>query len=242
MGKRRVGKKVEEFQNVEKVKKFNDSIIDLTGSKEVEQVNCVQEIPIVDLSNVSSIEEVKTNLENLPVEDFTIPESLRLQKLLKPKLLKEFKSEKIPTVFLFKITYYWYLAVDLVSRHSISLEQLKREIIKLFEPIEPLIKNICRVSDLKKLKIQFEVKNMILTLSDVLTCLMCRELNKVKIEKIFNNGSTVKVQWVDVAIFGDFDMFEEFEGLIVSTLEPLRKFSIVSELNFEKCKFCSNQR
>lgn len=239
------------WKRVEKVKKVNDSIVDLDKVKGVGNFENNVQGPVEDLDAFNYWKNIKEGLgvkeyvetpyylKGVEVEDLDEPPEVKFQKLLQPKPVAQFQSsEKISKLFEV-VSFTNSLYVLIVTMVPISLKVLRKEIIQLLYPVEDMIEKICGVSleQLKKM-IRFGVKEQILTISEVLSCLTCRELNKVQIDRIFKSSSTTKVKVIEVEIRGDFGEFESLSEQVIRVLMPLEKFSLSNELKFEKCKFC----
>lgn len=236
------------WKKVEKVKKV-DSSIDLDKvKKDVESFDNVRLVEDLDafqywknFKESLGVEPIETPhyLKGIEVEDLDEPQEVKFQKLLQPRLVAQFQSsEKISSLFdvaCFATSLY----VLIVTKISISLKALKKEIVQLLEPVEELIKKICgfELEQLKK-TIRIKIQEQVLTVSEVLPCLTCRELNKVQVDRIFKSGSTVKVKVIEVEIRGDFGEFIVDATQVADVLKSLKKFSISNELKFERCKFC----
>lgn len=234
-----------------KVKKVNDSIIDLDKAVKGEHVEYNVQTPVVDLDvehywnefiksfGVENPVEIPPQSRGVEVEDLDEPQELKLRRLLTPKTILEVKSQKLS---LFNVRFYNHLYVLVVTTISNLAQTIKKEITGLLRPVKPFVEYACgdKIENLKK-HLNVKTGRGILTVSDLIQCSVCRALNEVQLRKIFDNGSTVKVNIIDVTIvgsFGDLLVSDELEE-IIKALEPLKRFSVGFDLEFKKCEFCS---
>lgn len=252
LSERRVTVGVRWYKRVEKVKKVESSVVDLDKVKNFENFGNDVQTPVEDLDafnywknikeglGVKEVVETPYYLKGVEVEDLDEPQELKFQRLLKPKPVAEFKSsEKISK--LFEVTFYNHFYILIVTTILGLAKTIKKDVVEALKPVQSLIEYVCGKFENLKSCLKVKTVNRVLTVSDLMSCLLCRTLNGVQLKTIFQDSLTVKVDVVDVTIvgsFGDLLLLDELKE-IIKALEPLKRFSVGHGLEFKKCEFCS---